>query len=264
MLSEDITRYVELHRAMGFKFRLQAYLLRHFSRFAESRGDCLVRNQTVLDWASEAPSAAQRQGRLLVVRRFARAMQAEDERHEAPPADAFGKPRRQRRMPHIYTTDENRRLLHAASQLSPKGSLRPTTYVTLLSLLMSTGLRISEALSLQLDDITPDGLLIRYTKFRKSRLVPLHATVRQGLDRYLTRRRQVASHDGSLFISLLGTRLAYPTVFAVFLELTRSIGLRVRRGVGGHAFTTFGIRSPFIAWRRAVAAKRMSHATCSR
>ena len=92
MLSEDITRYVELHRAMGFKFRLQACLLRHFARFAEPRGDCFVRNETVLDWAAQAPSAAQRRGRLLVVRRFAMATQAEDERYEPPPADAFGRP----------------------------------------------------------------------------------------------------------------------------------------------------------------------------
>ena len=51
MLSDDITRYVELHRALGFKFRLQTYLLRHFARFAESRGDCSVRIETVLEWA---------------------------------------------------------------------------------------------------------------------------------------------------------------------------------------------------------------------
>jgi integrase len=173
MLNEDVTRYVELYRAMGFKFRLQAYLLRHFARFAEPRGDRLVRNETVLEWAAQAPSVAQRRGRLLVVRRFARAMQAEDEHHEVPPADVFGRPTRIRRMPHIYTPEEIQRLLNAARQLTPQGSHRPTTYVALFSLLVSTGLRISEALSLQIDDLTPDGLLIQHTKFRKTRLVPL-------------------------------------------------------------------------------------------
>jgi integrase len=247
MLSEDVTRYVELHRAMGFKFRLQDYLLRHFVRFAEPRGDRLVRSETVLEWASQAPSTAQRQGRLLVVRRFAKAMQAEDERHEVPPADAFGRPVRIRRMPHIYTPDEIRRLLQAARQLTPKGSIRPATYVALFSLLVSTGLRISEALSLQIEDLTSDGLLIRHTKFRKTRLVPLHPTVRQGLDRYLAYRRRVGSEDHSLFISMRGTRLAYRTVFAVFLELMRSIGLRGSPGKPGpclHDFRhTFAVRA---------------------
>ena len=247
MLNEDITRYVELHRAMGFKFKLQACLLRHFARFAEPLGECFVRNETVLDWAAQAPSAAQRRGRLLVVRRFAWAMQAEDEHYEVLPADAFGRPTRNRRMPHIYTPEEIRRLLHAAGQLTPKGSIRPTTYVALFSLLVSTGLRISEALSLQIDDLTSDGLLIRNTKFRKTRLVPLHPTVQQGVDHYLACRRRVGGNDRFLFISMWGTRLAYRTVYAVFLELTRSIGLRGGPGSAGSCIHdmrhTFAVRA---------------------
>jgi hypothetical protein len=94
MLTEDITRYIDLHRSLGFKFRVQAYLLHHYTRFAEALGDSTVRSNTVLAWATEAPSTAQRRSRLLVVRRFARFMQAEDARHEMPPADAFGKPTR--------------------------------------------------------------------------------------------------------------------------------------------------------------------------
>src|SRR5574340_828235 len=61
-------------------------------------------------------------------------------------------------------------------QLPAVDALRPQTYSTLISLLAATGLRISEALHLRYDDVTPDGLLIRKTKFQKSRLVPLHPT----------------------------------------------------------------------------------------
>ena len=52
-----------------------------------------------------------------------------------------------------------------------------------------TGLRVSEAIKLHFDDVTTDGLMIRGTKFRKSRLVPLHETARVGLERYLNLRR---------------------------------------------------------------------------
>jgi integrase len=233
MLSDAISRYVELHRALGFKFRLQAYLLRSFARFAESRGDGFVRNETVLDWAGEAPSAAQRRDRLRQVRRFAEAMQAEDRPHEVPTADVFGRPMRERRRPHIYTTDEIGRLLRAAAQLSPKAALRPATYVTLFALLVSTGIRISEALALRIEDITPAGLLIRHTKFRKSRLVPFHSTVGEGLDRYLVLRRQVGGDSTSLFVSKRGTGLPYSTVNHAFLDLARSIGLRGGPGTKG-------------------------------
>ena len=245
MLREHINRYIELHQSLGFKFRSQGYLLRNFLRFAEARNETIVHSETVVTWASEAPSAAQRRLRLCTVRRFARSLHAEDKRHEVPPANAFGRPVNVRRMPHIYTSDEIRRLLNASAQLTPKGTLRPITYVTLFSLLVSTGIRISEALALQLDDLTTDGLLVRQTKFRKSRLVPLHATARDGLGRYIARRQQV-SGDAPLFVSMLGTRLAYSTVAATFRELTRSIGLRGEPGKPGpciHDFRhTFAVR----------------------
>jgi integrase len=233
MLNADIDRYVELHRAMGLKFRLQAGLLRHFAAFAEPRGDCWVRTETVLAWAAEAPSAAQRRNRLLVVRRFSLQMQAEDARYEAPPALAFGKPKRERRMPHIYSSNEIQRLLREAARLTPKGSIRPATYVALLSLIAATGLRISEALALELSDFTNAGLVVRNTKFRKSRLVPLHATARRGLERYLRKRQRIGGASSSFFVSMWGAGLSYSTVYSVFLQLMRSAGLRQGPGSPG-------------------------------
>ncbi len=247
MLSHDCIYYVELRRAVGFKFRHQSCLLRNFSAFAEARGDSYVRTETVLAWAAEAPSAAQRRERLLLVRRFARQMQAEDERYEVPPAQVFGRPQRERRVPYIYKPEEIRRLLRAAAELTPKDSIRPATYVTLLALIASTGLRISEALALQLDDITPAGLVIRHTKFRKSRLVPLHTTAEIGIERYLTLRRRVGGSDRSVFVSLWGTGLSYSTFYAVFLKLMRSIGLRGSPGNSGPCIHdmrhTFAVRA---------------------
>ena len=233
MLNDDITRYVDLHRELGFKFRLQECLLRHFARFAEARGDDFVRSSTALAWAKEAPSPEQRRERLAFVRRFARQMQAEDDRYELPPARAFGRHTRRRRVPHIYTPNEIRRLLEAASRLGPRGSGRAETYVTLFAILSCTGLRISEALALQLDDVTADGLVVRNTKFRKSRLVPLHPTARAGLERYLARRIGRCVADTSLFLSLRDKGMSYPSVNAVFLELMRLIGLRGEPGIPG-------------------------------
>ena len=80
--------------------------------------------------------------------------------------------RKARRVPHIYSRDEIAGLVLAAARLPSPDSLRPKTYATLISLLAATGLRVSEALHLLVSDITPDGLLIRKTKFQKTRLVP--------------------------------------------------------------------------------------------
>jgi len=111
-----------------------------------------------------------------------RHVRVEDARHELPPANHFGA-RKTRRSPHIYPAAEIDRLIEAALRLRPKGGLRSRTYGTLIALLSVTGLRISEALKLTVADVTRDGLLIRETKFRKTRLVPLHDTALAGLKR---------------------------------------------------------------------------------
>jgi integrase len=247
MLSEDVNRYVEHHRALGFKYRIQDRLLRNFAAFAEAQGDEAVRTQRALDWAGQAPSPQQRRNRLLTVRRFARAMHAEDARYQVPPTDAFGRAAFKRRTPHIYTAKEIMALLAAAAQLTPKGSIRPATYTTLFALLTATGLRSSEALALTLEDVTEDGLVIRETKFRKSRLVPLHETGQRRIDEYLVRRTQVGASSPAVFVSQQGTALSYSTVVTVFLSLIRAIGLRAGPGQPGPCLHdlrhTFAVRS---------------------
>jgi integrase len=233
MLSEDVSRYVDLRRALGFKYRVQSGLLHNFAAFAEAQGDETVRTQRVFAWAGLAPSPAQRRNRLLTVRRFACAMQAEDGRHEIPPADAFGQVGFKSRTPHIFTPEEIAAILTTAAQLTPQGSIRPATYATLFALLVATGLRSSEALALQLDDVSEDGLIIRETKFRKSRLVPLHETTTRGLERYLGLRHRLGTASTAVFVSLKGTSLCYSTVIRVFLQLIRSIGLRLGPGHPG-------------------------------
>jgi integrase len=233
MLNDALTRYVDLHRSLGFKFRSQRSLLRNFMAFAEAHGDEFVRLDRVLDWAARAPSPPQRRNRLLTVRRFALAMQAEDARYEVPAADALGRGSSERRVPYIYEADEIIRLMLAAAQLRPAGSIRPLMYSTLFGLLASTGMRVSEALALRLPHVTADGLLIENTKFRKSRLIPVHATTRRALDEYLAVRARLGTLDDALFVADTGKAPAYSTAVAVFLQLARSIGLRGAPGQRG-------------------------------
>ena len=233
MLSEAITHHIQLYRSMGFKYKVQEYMLRGFGDFAESRSEHFIRTDTVLEWAASAPSLRQRHDRLLTIRRLACALSAEDQRHQVPPADVFGRAVRSRRTCHVLTLDEVDRLLRAAWQLSPRGSIRPLTYRALLSLIACTGLRISEALKLELSDITEDGLLIRATKFQKSRLVPLHESARRGLQQYLAVRNRIGTTTSTVFVSQRGVGLPYSTVNQTFLYLARSAGLRAGPGLGG-------------------------------
>ena len=231
MLADDHERYVALHRALGFKYRIQDGLLRSFVAFANARDDSVVLAARVLEWAREAPSPAQRRNRLLTVRRFALFLQAEDARHEVPAAEAFGSAQHTRVRPHIWSAEEIAQLMKATAILGPEGAIRPLTYRTLFGLLAATGLCISEALALRVRDVVEDGLLVLATKFHKSRLVPIHETTRHALDAYLA--AHPGHSDDPLLRSSAGRGPAYPTVIAVFLQLTRSVGLRGGPGEPG-------------------------------
>jgi len=86
-------------------------------------------------------------------------------------------------------------------------------------------------LNLRLHDITEDGLVIRETKFQKSRLVPLHPTAMAGLKRYLDRRGIAA--DDYVFVSLRNRGIRYSGVVTVFLRLVRAMGIHPGPGKPG-------------------------------
>jgi integrase len=232
MMTPLLDDYLALRRAAGFQLRVPEVHLRNFVKFAAERQEVFVRTQTALEWAALAPSASQRGVRLDVVRIFARYAKVEDSRHEVPPVGLFSS-RRAPYLPFIFTTDQIRQVLEYAANLRPPGSLRPWTYCTLFSLLAVTGMRISEALALRVEDITPDGLLIRKTKFAKRRLLPLHPTTRTGLESYLQRRQGFGATNDHVFISLNGRPLQYPVALATFLKGVRTLGLHPSPGHRG-------------------------------
>ena len=139
------------------------------------------------------------------------------------------------RLPHIYTTEEAMKLIKRASMLSPQGSLRPHTYSTLLSLLWVSGLRIREALKLNLEDIDMDNavLHIRESKFFKSRLVPLTLSSAAALETY-RRLRAEYGHDqrpsAPFFINEHARRCSHSMVGITFRVLVRQLGIRTVQG----------------------------------
>lgn len=218
MLIATIDEYLALRRSVGYKLQAHERLLGSFASFAATRGEPHVLRETAIEWASQSASPEQREWRLTVVRRFASYAQAEDPAHEVPPRGVFGGKRR-RAVPYIFSREEIGRLLDAASRLGPRGSFRPHTYQTLFGLLAATGMRPCEVLRLRLGDVTRDGLIIRETKFRKSRMVPLHGTTAAALERYIRAYRGLAVDDNHVFVSLRGHRYSHGAVLQTFAQL---------------------------------------------
>jgi integrase/recombinase XerD len=224
MLAKAVESYLAVRRAVGFKLKGQGHFLRSFATFSDTRRKHYVCSQTAIEWAGLSPSALQRARRLGEVIRFARYMRAEDQHHEMPPP-VFGSEATRRPVPFIFSRDEIRRIVQTASQLGRPGSLRPYTYSTLFGLLSCTGLRTSEAIRLRFDDVTSDGLVIRCSKFRKSRLVPLHKTAQKALECYIQRRRPYAPFDDHVFVSMRRRPLLLQDVDVAFRAVIETIGL---------------------------------------
>ena len=226
MLPALVDSYLAARRAVGFQLRDTEDILRDFVASASRKGDTHVYSRTILDWIrSRNGSPLRKCIRLRTVSLLARYLHAEDERHEVPPQGAFGRHKPQRRPPFLFTPADIEGLIRAARRLGPDRSLQPHVYSTLFGLLASTGLRISEALNLRIEDVTSTGLFVRNTKFGKSRWLPLHASTKERLETYLVRRLGEAGACPFVFVSIRGGKLHRNTVAGVFRRIVYSLGV---------------------------------------
>ena len=192
---ELVESYLKYRRQLGFKLETQGLRLYSFARFAESEGAPILTVALAASWArdSENKERATWDARLETLRPFAKYIKRFDPRHEVPPGNLFGT-RRRRSAPHIYTESEILLLLEATDHLPPCHELRGATCRTIFGLLISTGLRISEAINLTRSDFdAAAGLIfIRKAKFNKDRIVPLHPSVTLELQEYEKERDRIA------------------------------------------------------------------------
>jgi integrase len=230
-LRAKVDDYLAERRRLGFKLRNMALALASFASYAEHVGhQGPLTTDVMADWSRQDKAQGHSLGtsarRLKVLRPFTRWLRQFEPRTEVPDASIFG-PVPGRVAPHIYREAEIVELLAAARGLNPQGGLRPATFETLFGLIASAGLRVSEALSL-LDtdvDLSDSTLMVRQTKFAKSRLLPLHPSTVEVLIRYRElRSRQVpATADTPFFVGTRGRRLGQPLsdrqVHRVFNEL---------------------------------------------
>lgn len=227
-LLDLVNEYLVFRRGLGFDLKSTEWLLRSFARHVDEIGHAgPVTTEVAVQWAmatsSSDPSAAGR--RLSVVRQFARHRAIFDSAIEVPPTGLVHHHQR-RKQPHIYSEAEMASLLTQAGLLRPHGGLRPKTYVAFFSLLISTGIRLSEACHLMPHDVdlANDVLTIRQTKFQKSRLVPLHPTATAALIRYAAFRNMPRTRSGHFFRTHNSPALKRNTVWRTFSRIRDRLG----------------------------------------
>jgi integrase/recombinase XerD len=135
-----------------------------------------------------------------------------------------------RREPCHYSDEHVRQLIKAAGQIDPSGQIKGPTLRTLFGLLAVTGMRVGEALALDCTDVDlHEGLLnIRIAKGGKERVVPLHSSTVDALQRYVAIRDSVFPQRTSpgFFVWEGGDRLGYDSVNRWFLLVACQVGLR--------------------------------------
>jgi integrase len=227
--------YLEYRRALGFDLRFSGKLLLQFAKFVDRSGwRGPLTTDLILRWVHLPKTAAKsyKANRLSIARSFARYLAARDGKTQVP--DWRLMPKVFRHRPHLFGEPQVRQLIAAARRLKCTYQLRPVTYETLFGLLASTGLRICEALKLtrgQLD-LERGILRIERTKFKKSRLVPLHPTATRALRRYVAARDRLWGQfdDRPLFVGRSGRALPYKSVCEAFRALCLELGWQKGNG----------------------------------
>lgn len=233
VLRIELVEYLQTRRALGYTLARTENLLNQFIDFLETSKATGLNTEAALSWAilPARSDGSWRNYRLSVVRTFARYLALSDPTVEVPVAGLlpYTPPRA---TPYLYSGQEITALMDAASMLScPQ---RQRTMATVVGLLATTGMRVSEAINLDVADIDTDGklLLIRDSKFGKTREVLLHPTTVAALETYRSCRSQwqPASNCPALFLSLAGTRLLYCNVQTAFGRMVAQAGLPPRSG----------------------------------
>ena len=227
ILRQALEDYLSVRHALGFKLEKASQLLPNFISFMEREGATTVTTELALAWATDTKESVNwRAARLNIVRGFARYLQAIDPNTEVPPTDLLPH-RNDRAVPYIYTEAEITALMAATQTL--RLCLQRATYATLIGLLAVTGMRVGEAIRLDRDDVDLEHrvLIVRDTKFGKSREIAVHPSTVAALEAYSRYRNELIQNPSSpsFFVSRAGARLIHHVVEHTYRFLVRQAGL---------------------------------------
>jgi len=230
-LIQVIDAYVTLQRSLGMRFEAAARLLRQFDREMGGPRIGQVPPEAVANFLQGTGSLSAtwtlKYSVLYGLYRFAISRGHVDgsplpaNRPKLPPPQS----------PYVYSTDELRRLLDATACLYVAHSqLQAPMYRTLLLLLYGSGIRIGEALGVTLRDVDLSEriIVIRDTKFFKTRMVPVGPKLTRELAAYIELRRQLplpAGDDSLLFTTRTGRGWPYQHVITLFQRVRQAAGI---------------------------------------
>ncbi|GMO59330.1 MAG: site-specific tyrosine recombinase [Termitinemataceae bacterium] len=154
------------------------------------------------------------------------------------PASLLEAPKKNSRLPEVMTQQKIDALLGAIKTDSPQGRRD----AALLELIYSSGLRVSEAVGLKIEDVFLDEAILRITgKGGKQRLVPFGTKAETALRRYISEDRLLLlgkKRSNALFISRIGKPLSRKSIWKNYAALTSINGESSKLHTLRHSFAT--------------------------
>lgn len=258
-LATHIQSLIKLRQVCGRDYHSQSKLLEYFDRFLvqEKVKKPRITQQIVERYQRSLSHLTPRvqANRFCVVRQLCEYLARHDLQTFIPESMKTIPPSAVRK-PYIYSSSELHRLLNAAMELPPAGSLRPQTYYTLLGLLYSTGLRISEACDLNLESLHTGKqcLYVAQGKFHKARWIALSNSTSKKLQAYIDQRldRTPNAPEDPLFLNERRRRLCHTTVYHTYRRLLDQCGIDYSKQSGPRIHDlrhTFAVHR-LLAWYR--------------
>jgi integrase len=188
LITLQVEEYIAYKRSLGYKISVEADELKRFAAFARSIDyNGSLTSELAMRWASLKSDYSRfyMARRLETIHTFAKYISAFDQKAQIPQLGVFGKCHG-RVSPYIYSDEDISLLMAEAKKLFSPDGIRAYTVSLAIGLLRATGLRISELTLLKNEDVHLDEeyLFINSSKFKKSRIVPLHLTVTEELVKY--------------------------------------------------------------------------------
>jgi len=226
-LPEVVDYYLEVRHRLGFALQREGAQLTGLAAYAQEHGHSgPLTTELMVRWAQSSAQASPRQQarRLAIARRLAQFWAAFAPATQVPPPGLLGSSGSVRRA-YIYSPEQIRDLLAAAGRLPGPPAWRGLIFKMLLGLLACTGMRVSEALQLQRQDLdrAQARLHLRHTKGGQSRYLILHPSTLQALEAY-DRQHPGAGPQSPWFSLKPEHPLAYASLAEVFDQLRHRLG----------------------------------------
>ncbi len=230
-LRKLVVEYVELKRSMGMRFNAERVILNAFCKSLGNIDIQEVKSDPVREYLyGRGPITSFWHRKFEALNGFYRYAIGRD--HVAFSPLPIKKPKRPKPyIAYIYTTEEFQKLLGATNILDESRShVDSATFHTLLLLLFNTGLRIGEAMSLRITDVSLSSKLLTIveSKFFKSRLVPIDPRLASVLQDYSKRRHTTAQSQNDcspFFVKRNGLALSHLCVERTFRRLCHYCGI---------------------------------------